>query len=377
MTLYRFGPLVLVGLVLAPAAPRTVYAQDVKVKVKLKISSEVAREVERALEEGLPAVGPDLGLALSDLTTGLLDRSVELARDNTSNRPAQQTDRQTRTLNLGTAGDLDLSTLAGDITVNAGTGGGTLEIIRQAHASTDADAKAALDRVSVDVEEHAGRVRVHTDYSLNLNRSHADVEVSYVVTAPAGTRVTAHSVAGDISVTGIHGEVSVNATSGSVTLSNVRNVTEAHSIAGPVTITDAIADHDLSIETIAGNVVLTRVKAPHVGASTISGQIQGEDLSCDSALLKTLSGNIAFRGSLAHDGRYELHTQSGAVHFEPTGSMGFDLDAHTFSGVVHVDPALHLQPVGSQRRSLSGTVGNGGATVTIVTFSGNVTIGRS
>lgn len=381
MTMYRFVPPVLVGLALMSESPRVAYAQDTHVSVKVDISSEVARELQQALEESLPTVGIELSTTLGGLTTDLLDGGLAeaLTRQNGSRSAARatQTDRQTRTLDLGASGDLDLSTLAGDITVNAGTGPATLVMIRQSRASTDAEAKQALDRVSVDVEQHEGRVRVHTNYPLSLTRSHADVEVSYVVTAPAGTRVTAHTWSGNIAVTGIHGNVSANIASGSLTLSNVRNVSEAHTIAGTVTITDTTSDGDLPIDTIAGNVILTRVKVPHVNVSTISGNVQAEDLTCDQATLKTLSGEVEFRGALAHDGRYELRTQSGAVHFEPTGDMGFDLDARTFSGVVHVDSALHLKAGGYQRRSLTGTVGNGGATVSIVTFSGNVTIGKN
>src|SRR5579863_4693299 len=49
---------------------------------------------------------------------------------------ADQTDRQRRTLDLGPAGAVDVSTLSGDITVTAGTGPATLEIIRRSHART-------------------------------------------------------------------------------------------------------------------------------------------------------------------------------------------------------------------------------------------------
>jgi DUF4097 and DUF4098 domain-containing protein YvlB len=297
---------------------------------------------------------------------------------------AEQTDRERRTLDLGSAGVLDLSTISGDITVTAGTGPATLEIIRRSHARTDAQAKQALDRVTVDVAEHAGRVTVKTFFPESDGQRSPDVQVSFAVTAPPATALVARTIAGDISITGIHGEVRASTASGSITLANVTRISEAHSVEGTVTITDAQTDGSVQADSIGGDVVLARVKARHVSASSISGKVTVDDTDCEDAVLKTLFGTIEYRGLLAQDGRYELRTQTGSVHFEPTGRPSFDLDAQSFSGMIQVDPALHFQASAPPRRgltgvvgsSLTGTVGTGRATVVVVTFSGSVTIGK-
>src|SRR5579864_953318 len=128
---------------------------------------------------------------------------------------AEQTDRQRRTLDLGPAGALDLSTLSGDITVTAGTGPATLEIIRRSHARTDAQAKQALDRATVEVAERAGRVTVRTFYPGSDRQASPEVQVSFVVTAPPATALVARTIAGDVSISGIHGEVRASTASGS------------------------------------------------------------------------------------------------------------------------------------------------------------------
>lgn len=316
-------------------------------------------------------------VALFIAGTLLLPGARGLAGAQATSAPrAEQTDRQLRTLDLGPSGALDLSTISGNITVTAGTGPATLEITRRSRARTDAEAKRGLDRVTVDVEQRTGGVTVTTIDPDSGGHSIADVQVSFAVTAPPATTVSARTIAGDISVTGIHGDVGANTASGSVTLANVRRVSEAHSVTGTVAISDAQTDGVLEAGSIAGDIVLTRVKAGRVSASSISGAITAEDVDCDQAVLKSLSGAITYRGPLARRGRYELRTQAGSVHFEPADPAGFDLDARSFSGTIHVDPALHFQVVGSPRRSLTGTIGNGGATVVIVTFSGGVTIGK-
>jgi DUF4097 and DUF4098 domain-containing protein YvlB len=278
---------------------------------------------------------------------------------------AEQTDRQRRTLDLGSPGTLDLFTLSGDITVTPGTGPATLETIRRSRARTDGQAKQELDRVRVDVAERAGRVSVRTLYPGSDGRTGADVQVSFVVTVPLATALVAHTIAGDISISGIHGEVRANTASGSITLANVPHVSEAHSVEGTVTISDTQTDRPLQADSIDGDIVLIHVKARQVTASSISGKVTADDVECDQAVLKSLFGTIEYRGLLAPDGRYELRTQS-------------------FSGMIRVDPALHLQESGPPRRnltgtigsSLTGTVGTGRATVVVVTFSGSVTIGK-
>jgi DUF4097 and DUF4098 domain-containing protein YvlB len=297
---------------------------------------------------------------------------------------AEQTDRERRTLDLGSSGALDLSTLSGDITVTAGTGPASLEIVRRARARTDAEAKQGLDRVTVNVEQRASRVSVKTIYPDSDEHAASDVQVSFVVTAPAATVLVAHTIAGNISISGIHGEVSANTASGSVTLTNVRRVRDVHSLEGTVTISDVETDGLLEAHSIAGDIVMTRVKAQRVNAWSTVGQVTAEDVDCEDAQLKSLAGAVEYRGLLAARGRYELRTQSGSVHFEPTGTAGFDLDARSFSGTIRVDPSLHFQASSSPRRglagtvgsSLTGTVGTGRATVVVVTFSGSVTIGK-
>jgi DUF4097 and DUF4098 domain-containing protein YvlB len=279
-------------------------------------------------------------------------------------------------LDLGSSGTLDLSTIFGNITVTAGTGPATLEITKRSRARTDAEARRGLDRVTVDVEQRTGRVTVKTIDPDTGGHSTADVQVSFAVTAPAATTVGARTITGDISVTGIHGDVGANTVSGSVTLSSVRRISEAHSVTGAVAISDAQTEGALEANSIAGNIVMTRVKAERVSASSVSGTITADGVDCHQAVLKSLSGAVAYRGLIARGGRYELQTQTGSVHFDPADPAAFDLDARSFSGTILVDPALRFQMVGTPRRSLTGTVGNGGATVVIVTFSGGVTIGK-
>ena len=127
----------------------------------------------------------------------------------------EQTDRQTKTLKLGTDGELALGNVSGEIVITRGNGSeATVEIVKTARGRTADDARAMLGLVEVTVTERAGRAEVKTVYPQEQwrrdNRRNVNVSVNYTVTAPAGTRVTASSVSGGIRVTDIKGDLSAN-----------------------------------------------------------------------------------------------------------------------------------------------------------------------
>ena len=77
---------------------------------------------------------------------------------------------------------------------------------------------------------------------------------------------------------------------------------------------------------------------------------------------------------------------SGSVRLIPMGTPNFSIDATTFSGDVRSDFPLTLQG-GSQslargfqgrrqNQSVRGTVGSGGAMITMQSFSGNIVIAK-
>src|SRR4051794_10132174 len=110
------------------------------------------------------------------------------AAQNQDRRP-EQTHRETRTFAIGASGTLDLETVSGAIVVRSGPGqSATVEIVMTARGRTEADARAALDRVTVDVEERGQRASV-TARDPDKRHSSNNVSVSYTVTAPAGTRI--------------------------------------------------------------------------------------------------------------------------------------------------------------------------------------------
>jgi hypothetical protein len=294
----------------------------------------------------------------------------------------EQTDRQTKTLAIGANGTLELQNIVGDITVKAGgSREATVEIVRVSRGRTEADAKLGLERVTAEVTSRGSRATVTAEYP-NERRPDFSVSVAYNVTAPADARVLVQTITGNVTLTGIKGETSVNTTTGAVEIAQAADLTSAHTVTGKLVIRDSQGDA-LDIGTMNGPIHLTNIKTRRLELSAVTGDIIAREIQAGGVDATCMSCQIEYSGPVTAGGRYEFQAHSGSIRLGLTG--GFDFEGETFSGVVEADPSLGLKPVpqaepaglGMKRKSLKGMVGGGGAFVEATTFSGSVKVGRS
>jgi hypothetical protein len=253
-----------------------------------------------------------------------------------------------RTVRLGRDGTFDLSNIAGDIVVTGGGGDEVrIDAVKRARGRDDADGRARLQEVTIEVRELPNRVDVRTEYPRNGGRrNNPFVAVDYTITLPQATRVTVKTVSGDVRVTNVRGELTAETVSGDVTTAGARR--------------------NISLRSVSGDVRMT-------------------DTDVDRAEARTVSGNVEYVGRLARNGNYEMDTHSGNILLNVETS-GFDLEASTFSGDVRSDYALMLG--GTQVRSLNGrgrgrpgrgirgTSGDASARLSLRSFSGDIVINR-
>jgi hypothetical protein len=294
------------------------------------------------------------------------------------NRQPQRTERETRTLALGASGSLELGTVAGTIVVNRGNGQDTVvEIVKEARSSrSDADAEQAWKEVTVHVDVRGERATVLAEYP---DRRKSDgVSVSYTVTAPAGTRLNAETVGGDIKINGIRGELSAKTVGGTITVTDAGQVVALATIGGDISLTGANTDGTLKAETVGGSIRIQQTKARRLAANTVGGDITATDLTAENVDIGTMSGNLQFSGPIAKAGRYDLHTQSGNVHVTPAGGSGFELQASTFSGSITTGTSMQVQGSTTRgpHREVRAVIGDGSAVVIARAFSGDVVVGK-
>ena len=311
---------------------------------------------------------------------------VERERARASQRQdgIQEVERQSRTLKIGSEGELHLANVAGDILISRGSGSeAVVEIVKTGRGRTVEEARESLGLVAVDVTERGSRGDVRVRYPSGEemrkgNRRNVNVSVALNVTVPAATRVRASSISGNISAKDIKGDVVLRSVSGTVRVANGGGVSEAESISGNIEVSETEMGTGMTASSASGNIVLRRVKARQLRLNSISGSVLMEDVDSARVEAQTVSGEVKFGGALPKNSRFEFGSHSGTIAVAVSGG-GFELEATSFSGSVRSDfQFTSSEPDGFRRRghSLHGVHGDGSAVLELNTFSGSIVISK-
>ena len=319
----------------------------------------------------------------------VIEQQRERDRRGVSQGREEATEKLNRSFKIGGSGELLVSNLSGDITITRGSGNEvTFDVTKVARARTVEDAKEMLPLVTVDFVERGNRIEARVQYphgrEQGLMRHNVNVSVVYTITAPAGTRVSAKSLSGNISVTDIKGELSAVSLSGKVAIASAERLSSAKSTSGDVEIAN-VNNGDMPFEanSMSGNVIVRQVKAPRMELGTVSGNVILTDVQVARVEAQSLSGNVEFTSPFAKGGRYDFTSHAGTVRIVVVGGSGFEIDANTFSGTIQSDPSLNLKKEeeetgrpGRRQRTLRAVYGDGSAFLDITTFSGSVVLTR-
>ncbi len=296
-------------------------------------------------------------------------------------RGPEQTERFSRKIKLGRDGRVSVQNISGDITVTAGAGD---EMSIEAVKRTRGD-QSQLATVHIDVDERSGRVDVRTTHTARNDR----VSVDYTIVVPASASVDVKSVSGNLKVSGPHGIVRAETVSGNVVTIDTPQLENAKSVSGDVSLTSVAADGDLAAASVSGNITAKGVKARGLDLGSVSGDVNVADVSCERLSVKSISGNVEYAGGIAKGGRYEINSHSGDVRLVLANPAGFELNASSFSGTIRSELPMTIGGDADDRgrdrsrrrdtlsnHAMHATFGDGSATVTVRTFSGNVVIAK-
>ena len=162
-----------------------------------------------------------------------------------------------------------------------------------------------------------------------------DTAVDFVVRLPAGLRVDAKTVSGDLIGTGLRGT--------------------------------------LDLGTVSGDLRLTDVEGDVLEVSTVSGDIELERIRVREVSAETVSGDVTFAGPIDNKGRYDFKTLSGDVVMTLPRQPDAVVSAVTFSG--DLDSVFPITASGrSRRHRFSATWGAGTAKLDLESFSGDIKI---
>ena len=289
---------------------------------------------------------------------------------------------------IGRQGTLDLVNASGSVTITSGGGDDVrIEATKRVWESTDAAAKAALSEVQIDVTERADAVDVRAAFP---RRNRLDAEVDFTITVPSGASVSVRSGSGDVTVTGVRGELRAEAVSGGITATSVGQVRSLRTLSGAVQLENADSS-DLTVSTLGGPVTIRQLRTRSADLRTIGGDLIVSDSDAERLSAQSLTGRIELAGRLARTGRYSLQSQSGDVRLSLSDD-DFELEAATVNGTVRSDFPItagdrretaagpgRVSRAGRGGRGahlLRGLSGDGGPLVTLRTFSGDIAIAR-
>lgn len=283
-------------------------------------------------------------------------------------------ERFAKTEALAKTGKLYLSNISGQIDIMVWKEAQVkIEAVKTSKADTAAKAKENAALVTIEVTKEGDLVRVETKYPKReggrfWGGDRINVSVDYKIWVPDQAAVDLKSVSGDITVAPLGGAAKVDCVSGDVKLRGAAGA-EIKLTSGELEMENIAGD--AFIKAVSGGITVTKIKGS-VEADAVSGDIELRDVSeAQSVDLKTVSGNVIYSGSIQAGGRYELNAFSGDVRMTIPADATFEFEANTFSGSIDTDFEITVSGKISPKE-VRGTVGKGGATIKLKSFSGNV-----
>lgn len=300
-----------------------------------------------------------------------------------------QDGRFDRTLTVTGPASLRADTGSGSITVRQGSGGrievrATITVNRGWSLTTTTRAADLVREVEANppVKQDGNAVSLMQPASDEARRA---LSISYDVSVPPDTEVTANSGSGEVSIDADARAVTASTGSGDIRVRQVRGAATITSGSGSVnaeaiggrgdlnTGSGDIVGHALRAGAKArsgsGDVDLTLSGAGDVSVSTGSGEITIHDAN-GAVNARSGSGTITVSGTPAAD--WSLDASSGDISVQLPAGAAYVLDARTSSGEIRTAGAIKVDS--QSRRGLRGTVGEGGRLLSLHTSSGDITV---
>ena len=261
-----------------------------------------------------------------------------------------------RTVPVRTGARLDLRLFGGEVVVKAWDRDAVR--VRATHFSTDTiEVKAEGELVAIRARSRVGaphaidfQIEVPAWMAVSLTGTYIDVRVE-------GTRagVIAETVRGDVFVRGGEGQLRLKSVEGEVALEGATGRAELNAVNDVARVSGF--EGDLLVETVSGTV-----------------KVQGGRPR--TAVVSTVSGDIAWDAPLAAAGRYELATHGGDIDVALADGASAAVGVRAFEGHVRCALPVKLPEGGAARKRFTFTLGGGAARLELETFTGTISIRR-
>ncbi|MBN1148957.1 MAG: DUF4097 family beta strand repeat protein [Anaerolineales bacterium] len=223
------------------------------------------------------------------------------------------------------------------------SGGAENEVTVTAHKTAwDASqekARAALDRMNVQVSQEGGTVTVR--YSIDpeflvVGQSRLDT-VDFTIQAPDGVIVEASTTSGDLSLSGLSGEASLDSEFGEITVNDLEGELLAASNSGSIEARGIQAGQGgIRLEAEFGDIRLEEATADKLEVHSNSGAMRLNDIEVSGEiLLDSEFGEVVFKGG--HASRLTVESNSGGVTLSDLSITGELVANSEFGGLALIE----------------------------------------
>jgi Toastrack DUF4097 len=285
-----------------------------------------------------------------------------------SSAVAQITGSFERTVSVPEPLRLEVATGSGEITVQPGDPGqariqGTIKATHGLFSDSDpVDAVHRLER-QPPIELSGSTLRVGRLEPW----AQGGISISYVITVPARTAVSADSGSGNQSVSSLAGPVEARAGSGTIVLRDIGGPARVSTGSGAIRV-DGVAGA-FTGRAGSGSITVRQTAPGDVEVSTGSGHAELTGIDGGVRVL-TGSGGVSLEGRPSKD--WDLQAGSGSVDLRLPADAAFDLDARG-GGEVYTSHPLTVRG-GVERGRLSGQANGGGPLLRVRAGSGSIRI---
>lgn len=231
------------------------------------------------------------------------------------------------------------------------------------------------------------QVRVQADHS---SRSYVDVDIrgsvveittksrrgaggtsDYTVTVPAWMGLDLGGMYAEISIDGVRGPVKASTLEGNITLRGGGESISLETVNGRIEASGARGR--VSLHAVSDDVIASDIQGD-LSVESVSGSIDLRGIDAKSVDAQTVSGDVTFDGRVTDGGTYAFVTHSGDVTLALPDAVNATVSVASGSG--DVTSSFTLKAERETRRRHVYRLGNGGATLDIETFSGDVDLVR-
>ena len=287
-----------------------------------------------------------------------------------------------RTFNVAPGGTLTIDTDVGNIRVDTGGSGVTVDVTQRTRVS-NRRLELTFDQQQNDVTVR-GKLEPTSRW---FNWS--DDEANFVVTVPSRYNVQLKTSGGDIRVGNLQGQASVRTAGGGIELGRIDGPVVAHTSGGDLSLDGTSGTADLhtsgggirigdvsgsvTAKTSGGSIDIRRVAGDLVAKTSGGGITIGE--ANGSVDAQTSGGSIKAQLSQQPRADSRLSTSGGGITISIAPGVSVDLDAHTSGGDVDTDIPVTL--LGRQDdSSLQGKINGGGPKLILRSSGGNIHVRR-